>query len=81
MFKKGLGDLVSLQLGNLGKNWLEWGSRNHTGTGWWLAQDPRLENLDFILKVGRHLHELLSRGLARPDVVSGNTVLVVSLRK
>lgn len=76
MFKKGLGDLVWLEVGTLEKNWLEWRLRNHRGTYFWLAQNPRSKNLDFILSTLGHPQVLLSRGLARPDMV---LVLVVSM--
>lgn len=64
----------------LEKKWLEKKLRNDTGTWSWLAENLRSKNLNVILKMRGHPQDLLSRGLATPDVVFGNRTQVVGGR-
>lgn len=63
----------------LKKKWLEKKLRNQTGTWSWLAKNLRPKNLNLILKMRGHPQDLLSRGLARPDMVFGNITQVVGV--
>ena len=78
MFKKSLAHLVWLDFGAL-RTGLRGSRRITQEICPWLAKSPRSKNLNLTMKMMGYPQELLSRGLARPDMVFGNTTQVAGM--